>query len=142
MYTAFVLMLQVLRCRSIAALKVIAITELIQNALQNDAEARKTGKSGTASLSTDVDKVTAVVNRLSNPVDVQDAEREAKMKISQESDSDSEMAVASENEHVTVLDSGLFLSSVTLFIDRLINPLLSFLLTAFVQKSTVISFIV
>jgi biotin-(acetyl-CoA carboxylase) ligase len=96
----------VVRCTSIAAQKVGLLTELIQNALQNDAEARKTGKSGAASLSVDVHKVTSVFNKLSKPVNLKDAEEEARQAVLHESDSDSDMIVTTDHENVSILDPG------------------------------------
>lgn len=100
------ILFQVLRCTSIAAQKVGILTELIQDALQNDAEARKTGKSGTACLSADVDKVTSVFNKISKPVNIEGAEEEAKQTVDRESDSDSDMAITTDKEDVRILDSG------------------------------------
>jgi hypothetical protein len=92
-------------------MKVVAITELIQTALQNDKEARKTGKQGSASMSADTEPVTSIINRRSQPVDVNGAEQNAKLTISRAAIKTDRITPTEQGDAVTILDSGRFITS-------------------------------
>ena len=83
------------------------LTELIQNALQNDTEARKVGKQGSFTLSVDVEKVTSVVNKSSEPLDVRGAEQQAKLTVLQ-SECVADHAVMEEDEDAKILQHGQY----------------------------------
>jgi len=99
-------------------MKVGMLTELIQNALQNDVEARKVGKQGSFALSAVVEEVTSVVNRLSEPLDVKGAEQAVRLTVLQAQRVADGVAL-NDNNSAKILHHGQYTHSV-LFVVRLL----------------------